>query len=180
MGKSDSDAKAFVVLVTVFILTFIAIVAKIIIGLIHLARFMYWIFLILIPLSLIVSIVFFIIGLRSEWDKEDNWKIAGIVFISMFFFFFLARVSYNWGYSEKAIQTELELKGYLQWYGELMSVFEIPDQITDQTIQETINLMCKDPNYPCDNVKKTYEIYGEVKGMKDAADEFSGLLFLNR
>ena len=178
MGKDDNSAALAIFFV---ILAIMAIIAKIIIGIIHLARFFFWIFLILIPISLVICVLFFIMALKgNDWDRENDWKVSGICLVLVFLFFLLARGSYSMGYSKEAIKTELEMKGYLQWYGELMSIFDIPDQITDQTIQDTINSMCKDPNYPCDNVKNTYQIYKEISGMKNLADEFSGLLFLNK
>ncbi|MEK6892027.1 MAG: hypothetical protein AABX25_02465 [Nanoarchaeota archaeon] len=181
MEKNDDNAKALVVLVTIVLLTIAAVIAKIIIGLIHLARFTFWIFLILIPISLVACIIFFVRGLwDNNWNREDDWIVSGFCLLFIFLFFFLARGAYSWGYSEEAIKTELEIKGYLQWYGQLMSIFDIPEQITDQAVQETIDSMCKDPNYPCDNVKKTFQTYKDIRGMKDTADKFSGLLFLNK
>jgi hypothetical protein len=72
------------------------------------------------------------------------------------------------------------MKGYLEWYDDIMSIFDIPENVSDQAITETINSLCQDPNYPCDNVKQTYSVYKEVKGMKDLADEISTLLLITK
>ena len=99
--------------------------------------------------------------------------------VAIIFLFLFARGCYDFGYSEEAIKTEMELKGYLQWYGEVISIFNIPSQVSDEALQETIENLCDDTNNSCKEIKEGYTVYQDVMGMKNLADKFTKVLLIS-
>ena len=91
--------------------------------------------------------------------------------------YLLSFVSYNIGYSDTALQTELKAEGYIEWYEDIISLDKLPEKVTNEVIEETILSLCQEPNYPCKEVKKGYEAYKEIKGLKDSADDIADIYF---
>ena len=174
-SKKDNGIVLAIFIIAISVLAFLA---WLVIQIIHFARGVFWISLILMPIVLIVCIIYFFRGLFDEWEREDLWIVAGVALLITILLFASARVSYNMGYSEEAIKTELQMKGYLEWYDNITSILNTPEQVTNQAMEKTITNLCKDPTYPCDDVKRGYNVYKEVKGAKDTADEFSWILLI--
>ncbi|MFH1210273.1 MAG: hypothetical protein V1663_05815 [archaeon] len=157
---------------TFILLSIIAIIYSLILFLIHLFRILFWVSLIGIIISIISTIVFSFLYFRNKddyWDSDDYGWIALISFVAFIVLYFLTGLFYNGGYSDEAIRTEMEARQYLDWYNNFVN---IPNAV----MEETINSLCEDPNYPCENVKQGYIVYKEVVGWKDKADVFSKIL----
>ena len=113
MAKQDYSA-----LIIIGILVVLAIGAWIQLQEIYFAQFMFWATLVLIPIGFIVAIIFFVRGIQG-WGEEENyipWIIFAICIVVVLFS--IAHISnfYNNGYSNKAIQKEIELKGEINQY----------------------------------------------------------------
>ncbi len=139
-------------------------------------------------LSLLASLVFLIWGIfqkdgNNDWGfySEPEFFTRGVIFLFSGGLFILALLSffvfmpnqYNKGYSSEALQRLAELEDQLQSLQQIQSVLtgEIIWDIQNQVIEETITSLCKDPNYPCESVKQSYQVYQDIKGAKDEADK---------
>lgn len=161
------------VLIGFGILTLIAIVYWIALIIIQTARVFFWFSLMGIILGLISLIYFSIAYFRDEedlFDLEDESGLIALFSIAIILIlYFFASTCYNMGYSEEAIKTKIEARDYLNWYNEFIN---IPNQV----IEETINNLCQDPNYPCEQAKRGYKVYNEILGWKNTADTISKIL----
>lgn len=166
VSKKDQD---LAVVTTFTLLSILAIIAGIILFFISMFRFLFWVSLIGILVSFIFAIFFSIswfANRNNSWDNDDSGMWALISIVAIFVLYILAGLFYNGGYSDTAIQTEMSLKGYLEWYGEFIN-------IPHNAIEGTINNLCQDPNYPCKEVRQGYVVYQNVAGLKGFADKFS-------
>jgi len=169
MSKSENNEQAVALF---FVVAFILyVIAQVILFLIGLARVIFWVSITGFVISFCVGIYYLISWITSQGDpwKEDYWIPALIALGVCLLLYTLAGISYQLGYSEDAIKTEMQAKGYINWYEQFTN-------IPNQAIEETINSLCKDPNYPCEDAKRGYAIYQGVVGFKEAADKIS--LFL--
>ena len=186
---SEKEAEGLVWLIVIAIITIVIIVIKIQIGVIHAYQNMFWISLIAIPIFFILFIIFLFCGIFKK-DADSNWGWYSepeffdktMLFIFAGGFFILSLVSlcfmpycYERGYSDEALQRLTELENQLQSMEQLQSIFtgEIVWDITNQALDETVDNLCKDPNYPCNQIKQSVKIYKEIKGAKDDADQIA-------
>ena len=187
-GLSEKEAQAWAVIIVIAIISVGIIVLKIKIGLIHFAQNMFWVSLVVMLLALLLLVIFLIWGIfkRSDnqgdygWYSEPEFFNKTMIFIFAGGFFILSLISlagmpyfYERGYSDQALQKLAEYENQLQSLEQLQSILtgQIVWDIQNQVLEETITNLCKDPNYPCDQVKQSYEIYKTVKGMRDDAEE---------
>lgn len=187
-GLSEEEAKAWAVIIAIVIVGLGILILKIKIGLIHFAQNMFWVSFVVMLLAIFLLIVFLIWGIFKQNDNQnDYWGGYNQEFFdkTMIFafaggFFVLSLISfagmpyfYERGYSDGALQRLAEYENQLQSLEQLQSVLtgQIIWDIQNQVIEETITSLCKDPNYPCDQVKQSYETYKVIKGMKDDADD---------
>ncbi|MEI7719221.1 MAG: hypothetical protein WCI72_05115 [archaeon] len=186
-GLSEQEAKAWTVIIAIVIVGLGILILKIKIGLIHFAQNMFWVSFVLMLLALFLLIVFLIWGIFKQSDNQgDSWAYSEpeffdktMIFVFAGGFFVLSLVSfvgmpyfYERGYSDQALQNLAEYENQLQSLEQLQSVLtgQIVWDIQNQVMEETITNLCKDPNYPCDQIKQSYETYKAIKGMKDNAD----------
>lgn len=167
-----SDNEKTVILVFGF-LTLLAIINWFILVIIKIARGFFWLSLVGLILS-IFSLIYFVIsyfmGEENWWDLDDELGLVVLLSVGAIIIFYLfAGACYNAGYSPEAIKNEVNAKAYLESYSVIVN---LPDQI----IEDTINNSCKDPSYPCDQVKQTYQMYRSFVWWKDSADAFSKIL----
>lgn len=155
------------------LLTLLAIINWFILVMIKISRGFFWLSLTGIFLSLIFFVYFIIAYFRDEENLFDLEDESGLIVLlslgAIIFFYFFAGACYNVGYSENAIKTEMESRQYLQEYNTIIN-------LPNQAIEETIDSLCQDPNYPCQNTKQAYAIYKQVSGLKSIADNFSKIL----
>lgn len=187
MDKKEAQALALIILLA--IVGFIIIVLQIRIAIIHLFQNMFWISLFFIPLFFLLSIIFFIWGLLTK-EYQDNWGFysepefftkgvilffSGILFVLFLISILSVPFCYERGYSDNALQKLAEYQNDLESMQQLQSILtgEIVWDIQNQVMEETINNLCKDPNYPCESVKQSYQVYKDIKGAKDDADEIA-------
>lgn len=161
------------------------LIIKIKIAIIHSCQNMFWISLIMVPAFFLLFAGFLIWGLLKEDGYiylESEFFDKSMILIFAFGFFILCLVSfisvpyfYEQGYSDQALQNLAEYENQLQGLQQIQSIFtgEIVWNIENQVIEETINNMCNDPNYPCKQTKQSFQIYKDIKGAKDDADKIA-------
>lgn len=191
-GMSEEEAKALGFFILLGIITIGIIILTIKIAIIHFYQKMFWITLILSPVLLLLSIIFLICGILKKEDGQD-WGFyqepeffdRGMIFIfsgGIFILFFISLIlipySYQRGYSDEALQKLAEYESQLESLQQIQNILtgQIIWDVQNQVIEETITNMCKDPNYPCDQVKQSYLIYKDIKGAKDDADQIVSFL----
>lgn len=192
-GLSEEEAKAWAVIIAIVIVGIGIVILKIKIGLIHFAQNMFWVSFVVMLLALLLLIIFLIWGIFKRSDNQgDYWGYSEpeffdrtMILIFAGGFFVLSLISfagmpyfYERGYSDQALQKLAEYENQLQSLEQLQSILtgQIVWDIQNQVLEETITNLCKDPNYPCNQVKQSYETYKTIKGMKDDADDLMGLL----
>lgn len=185
--KEKRNLAILIVLLVVGILWFVAWLE---LQMILLARAFFWITLFLIPIGFFGGIIFFIFGINEDDDdgffhnsnKDGYYLIALILGIIFIFSIFTIDNFYRKGYSEEALQREAELRGNLEEYEAIISLFvspvQIVEEITNQAIEETIDDLCQDENYPCDQMKLNYGVYKNIKGAKDTADSIAKFMWI--
>lgn len=189
----SEEQKAIVSIVVLVIISLAMLVLAIKIAIIHFFQDMFWIFLTLVPIFFILFIIFLLWGIfkkeedHNYWYSEPSFFERPIIFIFALGFILLAMFSvlgmaysYERGYSDVALDKLAKYENQLQSLQQLRDIFtgQIIWDIQNQAIEETITSLCNDPNYPCDQVKQSYETYKAVKGAKDSADEVAGYLGL--
>jgi hypothetical protein len=154
-------------------LTLLAVINWFILVIIKTSRFFFWFSLLGMLISILSFIYFVISYLREEenlFDLDDESGLIALISIGAIIIFYLfAGACYNAGYSEEALKAEKDDLAYLQDYNIMMN---LPYQI----IEETIDNNCKDPTYPCEMVKKNYQIYKSFIWRKDKADSISKIM----
>ena len=124
---------------------------------------------------------------EDYWYSEPSFFDRPIIFIFAAGFLLLTifsplamAYSYQRGYSDEALNNLAKYESQLQSLQQLQDVFtgQIIWDIQNQAIEETISNLCKDPNYPCDQVKQSYQTYKDIKGAKDSADEIASFMGL--
>lgn len=188
-GLSKDEAGALGFFIFLAIVSIGIIILTIRIAIIHFYQKMFWITLVLSLIFLISSIIFLILGLlkkdnRQDWGfyQEPEFFDRGMIFIfsgGIFVLFFISLIlvpySYERGYSNEALQKLAEYENQLESLQQLQNILtgKIIWDIQNQAIEEIINSLCKDPNYPCENVKQSYQVYKTIKGAKDDADQIA-------
>lgn len=192
----EDEARAWIVFIAIIIVGIGIAVVSIQIGMIHFHQKMFWVSLILSPIFLFASLIFLIWGILQKGESNDwgyysepEFFTRGVIFLfagglcllALVFFFVIMPNQYNKGYSDEALQRLAELENQLQSLQQLQSILtgQIVWDIQNQVIEETITSLCKDPNYPCESVNQSYQVYKDMKGAKDEADKivnFFGLI----
>lgn len=169
---NDEQAKRWAIIITFGIVAVLWIIAWVQLQIIYLNRGLFWIALILIPICFIGFIVSLVSGIKDEWfDEMYIFLTIGCAIIFLIAIFSIDNF-YQKGYSDQALQKEAELKKQMAEYGAILDLLTLQpiEDATNQAIEETIDSMCQDPNYPCQQMKANFIIYKELKGWKDTAD----------
>ena len=164
----DNQKAAAIVFTFLFVLY---VIAQIILFLIGLAKFMFWVSLVGIVISLIASVYFFIN--RDDGWGDSDWIPVGLSLGVCLLLYLLAGASYQFGYSDEAMKTEMELKGYVGWYDNFTG-------LPSQAIKETIDNSCKNTPSSCEHLKAGYQVYESASGFKDSADMLSQILRITK
>lgn len=191
-AMSEQEAKGIALLIIIGVISVGILILKIDIGIIHFYQDMFWVSLFLIPLSLLFFFIFLIWGIFKKDVEYENFGLfytepeffrkgvifgfsVGFLLLGLICFLFLTPAFYNGGYSSQALQNLAQDENELGQLQTLQSIFtgQIIWTIQDQVIEETINSLCENPTYPCDQVNQSYQIYQNIKGAGDEADQIA-------
>ena len=156
--------------IAILVLGVLYVISQIILIIIGLARITFWISIVVLIISFI-SLLYFCISkiFFDDWDKDDYWIYALFAIGACVVFYIFANISYDLGYSDGAIKTEMVAKGYIDWYNQFSN-------LENQAIEETINASCVNYKESCSYLRDGYGVYQSAKGFKDVADTISLLL----
>ena len=178
--KMSSKDKALGSLLLIGIIILITIYLWIQLQIIYLARFLFWFDIVIIPLSIIGAIIVGIIIIKGEWDFEEIIEIIIPCVLGFLLIFSLLSINwaYNNGYSDETFQREAELKQQIQEWTYIRGLVtgELAYQLTYETLDEAIDSMCQDPNFPCQETKRSYELYKVSLKWKGRADNIAQVL----
>ncbi|MDO8564202.1 MAG: hypothetical protein Q7R87_04285 [Nanoarchaeota archaeon] len=190
---SKEEAQGLTILIVLGVIGFLILILQIQIGIIHMFQKLFWIFLSLIPVSALFCFLFLLWGFFKEeeqtsndsyWGEQDFFDrpmifiFSGGFFILIFLSFLGTTYAYEQGYSNEALDNLAKLENQLKNLQEIKNILtgQIIWDIQNQVMEDTISNLCKDPNYPCNQVKQSYEVYKDIKGAKDNADDFADFL----
>lgn len=193
MALTEKEAGALATLSIFVILGLASLILSIKIGVIHFYQNMFWISLfVLTPLFFILFIVFLVWGFSKENTQPDYLGYyseeffekpiififaVGFLLLCLLFFLFTP-YCYERGYSDRALQDLAGYESQLQSIQELQSIVtgEIIWDITNQALDDVVASSCKESRYSCEQIKQSVQIYKEIKGAKDNADEIADFL----
>lgn len=178
---SSEKSKEMIGLIVVGLMVFLWIGAWIELKTIHLARGLFWVDAIFIPLGFIGFILFLVLGILEgeSYFVESNRTLYFVISSVCLVFFLLSMLTinsfYEKGYSDDALKREAELLGQMQAYEMVIGLYTGGTAVTleNQVISNTIDGLCQTPTpgFDCNQMRGYYQVYVDIKGAKDTADE---------
>lgn len=169
MAKTNKKGLGIIIIIAILII--LAIYAWIQLQRIYISQFMFWVTVVLIPLGSVIAIISVGYLIKEGSDSAAPWIVLIVCIILVIFSITQIGNFYNKGYSNQAIQKEIELKGEISQYELAIGFLSDPEgQVTDLAIEGAINSLCNtNPDQSCQQIK-------DILIWKDRSDKVAKLM----